>query len=361
MIAYPTDAGRAVAVTLPAPVDEQLYVLGAAHRDCLHVAEALLRAGRAVLDDPLQELFVDAPPGGRVHTNWLPPPRGRCPFCQDLHPDPTKEDIYPIWLVKELRRLGARISSPDPRRRKIIWPTTPVCRHCNNTWMSALENDVSKILRPMFLHTRMVSEADQKRLALWAAMKVILFDAAGESVVPHGFGQSLNIFRQPHPDIRVWIGAYHDPDPLPLIIRPIYAESAGEAERLSGWCVTFAVVRVAFQVFIPFFEGNLAPLPDFLGSVVQVWPPTGLDLDWPPPYRFDKESLQALAARVNDNRTVIEMEVTLTKAAREPVPATDVDRSTEAVSPGALDPATEADRSCDHPDTNEREDRGHEG
>ncbi|MFK0014831.1 hypothetical protein [Streptomyces sp. NPDC091027] len=177
----------------------------------------------------------------------------------------------------------------------------------------------------MFLHTRIVPEVEQRRLALWAVMKAILFDAAGEPVVPHGFGQSLNILRQPHPDIRVWIAAYHDPDPLPLIIRPIYAESTGEAERLTGWCVTFAVVRVAFQVFIPLLEGDLAPLPDFFGSVVQVWPPTGSDLDWPPPYRFDSASLQALAARVNDNREVVEMEVTLVEAVREPAPGTEVD------------------------------------
>lgn len=268
---------------------------------------------------------MDVPPGGRTHTNWLPPPRGHCPFCQDLYPDPTKEDIYSIWLVKELRRLGAKISSSDPRRRKVTWPTTPVCRRCNNTWMSALENDVSGILRPMFLHTRMVSEIDQRRLALWAVMKAILFDVAGEPVVPHGFGQSLNTFRQPHPDVRVWIAAYHDSDPLPLIIRPIYAESAEEAERLSGWCVTFAVVRVAFQVFTPLIEGDLAPLPDFLGSVVQVWPPTGSDLDRPPPYRFDSACLQALAARVNDNREVVEMEVTLVEAVGEPASGTDVD------------------------------------
>ncbi|MFE4638885.1 hypothetical protein ACFRJ1_36675 [Streptomyces sp. NPDC056773] len=97
----------------------------------------------------------------------------------------------------------------------------------------------------MFLHTRMVSEHDQRRLALWAVMKAILFDVAGEPVVPHGFGQSLNILRQPHPDIRVWIAAHHDPD--------------------------------------------------------------------------------ALAARVNDNREAVEMEVTLVEAVREPACATDVD------------------------------------
>lgn len=71
-------------------------------------------------------------------------------------------------------------------------------------------------------------------------------------------------------------------------------------------------------MFIPFVEGNLAPLPDFHSSVVELWPPSGKALDWPQPYCFDSESINDLAARIHDNREVIKMEVTLTVAVREP-------------------------------------------
>ncbi|MFI7657094.1 hypothetical protein ACIBX9_30985 [Streptomyces albidoflavus] len=179
--------------------------------------------------------------------------------------------------------------------------------------MSTLENDVSKILLPMFYNVKSVTRDEQGRLALWAAMKAILIDSSGSSVVPHGFGQSLEIFRRPHQGMRIWMAAYDDDNPLALIVRPIYA-GAGEGDAsdgLIGWCVTFSVLRVAFQVFIAFSDGDLATLPDFLGSVVQIWPPSSETLDWPPPYHFDSESIKGLATRINDNREVVEMEIHL--------------------------------------------------
>lgn len=312
------DAGRLFSDPLPAPGDEQLYMLGAAHRDCLQKAYSLLRHGQAVLVHPLQPMFIDAPEADQLRSNGLPASPGKCPFCQDLQPEPTKEDIYPIWLVKELRRLGVRPT--DPRQRNIHWPTTPVCRECNNNWMSALENDVSKILLPMFYHVKSVSPNEQNRLALWAAVKAILIDSSGAATIPHGFGQSLEIFRRPHQGMRIWMATYEDDNPLALIIRRIYAGDGEdkESDGLIGWCVTFSVLRVSFQVFIPFIGGDLAVLPDFLGAVVQIWPPTGELLNWPPPYRFDSESIKGLAARINDNREVVEMDIHLAETFRSP-------------------------------------------
>jgi hypothetical protein len=314
LIGTRVDVGRAFADPLPAPGDEQLYMLGAAHRSCLATAVGLLRAGRAQLADELTVMDIEPITGDRVHENWLPPPPGRCPFCSDPHGQPTDEDIYPKWLVREMKRHGIR--STDPLRRRISWPTTPVCQHCNNTWMSALENDVKDILTPMFHQVRSLDEHAQGRLALWAAKMAVLMDAVGGNIVPHGAGQGLEIYRQPHHGMLVWIAAYHDPNPLALVSRPIYMPGEDPKHELLGLCVTFSVVKVAFQVFIPFFDGDLAPLEDFHGSVLQIWPPTGPRLDWPPPFRFDQTSIQALAVRINDNREDVTMEVNLSAAVR---------------------------------------------
>ncbi|WP_405534724.1 hypothetical protein OG787_08205 [Streptomyces sp. NBC_00075] len=256
------------------------------------------------------ELILDGP----AHTNWMAPPPGRCPFCQDLSAQPTDEDIYPKWLVREMERHGAR--SSDPRRRRINWPTTTVCQHCNNTWMSTLENDVKDILVPMFFQVRSLDEHTQGRLALWAAKMAVLLDVVGDNIVPHGAGQGLEIFRQPHHGMQVWIAAYHDVNPLAVVSRPIYMPENDSHDGFLGLCVTFSVVKVAFQVFIPFCEGDLAQLEDFHGSVLQIWPPADPLLDWPPRYRFDSTSIQALAARINDNRENVTMNVNLSAAQR---------------------------------------------
>ncbi|MFD4502724.1 hypothetical protein [Streptomyces sp. NPDC058457] len=149
-----------------------------------------------------------------------------------------------------------------------------------------------------------------------AAKMAVLMDAIGDNIVPHGVGQGLEIHRQPHHGIRVWIAAYHDPNPLALVSRPIYMPRNDQRGELLGLCVTFSVVKVAFQVLIPFFDGNLAPLEDFRDSVLQIWPPSSPLLDWPPPLRFDQKSIQALAVRINDNREDVTMEVTLSVAER---------------------------------------------
>lgn len=54
---------------------------------------------------------------------------------------------------------------------------------------------------------------------------------------------------------------------------PIMSEGTGDEENVTGYCLTFTCFRVTFQVFIPFVTGDLAPLEDFHGSVVQIWPP----------------------------------------------------------------------------------------
>ncbi|MFY4721290.1 hypothetical protein [Streptomyces sp. LaBMicrA B280] len=46
-----------------------------------------------------------------------------------------------------------------------------------------------------------------------------------------------------------------------------------------------------------------------------IWPPAN-PLDWPPRYRFDATSIQALAARINDNRENVTIDVNLDAAQR---------------------------------------------
>jgi hypothetical protein len=83
---------------------------------------------------------------------------------------------------------------------------------------------------------------------------------------------------------------------------PIMSEGTGDEENVIGYCLTFTCFRVTFQVFIPFVTGDLAPLEDFHGSVVQIWPPLVKSVDWPPSHRFDDTSVAALSRRIYNNR-----------------------------------------------------------
>jgi hypothetical protein len=205
--------------------------------------------------------------------------------------------------------------------KRSVSRTVPTCIDCNNTWMSTLENDVKDVFLAMFEQTRMLDCGEQELLAKWAVMKAILMDAAQEEpVLPRGFGHDLNITRRPHEAVGVWIAAYGDKEILPVELRPIYAPPGKELPHNDpmGWCATFAIVRIAFQVFIPLVRlgGDHSRLENFKRSVVQIWPPGSEMIDWPPPYFFDKDSFKALARRIHDNREPTVMQVTLKKANR---------------------------------------------
>lgn len=320
LMALEVEAGRMIADELPPPADEDLLLLGVAHMVCLEQTLRLLRAQRGWLKPDLPVMTLEVVERESIPNVGLPTPKGACPFCQGFNASLTKEDIYPTWLLKELRRYGARSKHEGRWSTKIVGYTTPVCEDCNHRWMSTVEHDVKDLMISMFFHTRLLNQYEQDRLALWAAMKANLFDAASDKpVVPRGFGHDLNIHRQPHRGMYVWMAAYTDKNPLVVIPRLIFAsehdEGIGE-DRLIGWCVTFTIVRIVFQVFIPFVDGTLAPLETFNDSVVQLWPRQSPTLDWPPRYQFDRDSVQALAVRIYDNREPVITEVTLKEAVR---------------------------------------------
>jgi len=177
--------------------------------------------------------------------------------------------------------------------------------------MSVLENDVKGLLLSLVDQARPLGAEDQALLATWASMKAILFDTLLPSPsVPRGFGYDLRIDRIPHRGIYVWIGAYGDVSGnLQAIPWLILAEKSDDVIAV---CFTFTVLRIVFQVLIPFTESNLSPsIETFNDSVKMIFPTPTPDFIWPPPYCFDDESIQALAKRVYDNREPVVMNVNM--------------------------------------------------
>lgn len=293
----------------PPPGDETLFILGVSHRECLPRAVQMLRTRKAHIAATLPELLLDEIEG---EDDSLRPDRpatpGTCPFCQALAVPMTDEDIIPRWLLRELADRGYQ-DAPSGGARQIRGPKTPVCADCNNGWMSVLENDAKKVIVSLCDYARDVTRDEQRTLAAWATLKAMVIDSGTTRLVPRGFGHDLKMRREPHGATRVWIAAYADVhEPVKIIPWVILAEDSDDAIAL---CITFTMIRVAVQVLIPFVEGTLAPLEDFMESVAAIWPLTNSAISWPPPYRFDSNSLLALARRVYDNREPVQMEVTL--------------------------------------------------
>lgn len=313
-MAIGTSAGMSMADSLPPPKGEVVFLLGVAHMDCGPQALRRIRRCEVQYDKDLPivgiDLLSDDDPSLRVD---LPATTGSCPFCNIDDGSMTEEDIFPLWLLRELYRRGARRLDGHPSRQ-LVGPTTPACARCNSTWMSVIENDVKDIVISLIDHARPLGQEEQLRLATWATMKALLFETLLPiRSVPRALAQDLRISRKPPPGVRVWMGAYcGERGRLQAIPWPVYAK---DGETILALCITFTVVRIAFQVFIPFQPGgSLASLESFHNSVKMLYPDPTSDLVWPPEFYFDEESIEALACRIFNNREPVTREVTMRRS-----------------------------------------------
>jgi hypothetical protein len=166
LLARATDADR-----VP---DEPLFLLGVAHDACVARAHARLNAGTIALPDdlPILDVELDAHLPELSYMLHLPPQPDACPFC-DSTTDLTREHVWPDWYSRQLHARGATLTGHNVSRSRIEL-TVPVCRTCNNTWMSVLENDTRPLLTTMM--GAGIGESgpvgltldQQARLATWA-------------------------------------------------------------------------------------------------------------------------------------------------------------------------------------------------
>lgn len=202
----------------PLTVDQPMFILGAAHRDCAQRARARLEAGTVELPEQLPSALVE-PYDGEVVRLDLPSVVGSCPFCESTE-DITDEDIWGRWISKLMReRFGNfRISTPTGyKARQRVPYVAPICGLCNNRWLSVLEKDVQPTLSPMILGPqpaeplcRMLTPDQQELLATWAVKTAFMIDFSGiaPAVIPAGYYQQLRMYRKALPNTVVLLAGY---------------------------------------------------------------------------------------------------------------------------------------------------------
>jgi len=299
------------------------FILGVAHHHCFETARRRLQAGLITLPTHLPRLDVDQGPEVPVtpYTLHLPADSNRCPFC-DTSTDLSREHVWPDWYSRKLRADGKSPVGAEVRRGRIDM-TVPVCRSCNNTWMSVLENDV----RPTLTRLMDVGAGDgssfvltpthQANLATWAVKTAYILDAWKEPVVPRGFLQEFALKRVPDESIAVWIGAYTPDVAARSVRRPLTFEvnraagphrprrpgSSVQEGSPNGFVVTFTLLSVLFQV-LGQFNGGRMNLRDqrrqYDSALFRIWPAHTSDLLWPPRFGFSSVSWHDLIESIVD-------------------------------------------------------------
>jgi hypothetical protein len=194
-----------------------------------------------------------------------------------------------------------------------------VCASCNNGWMSDLESAVKPFLGPMVLNGRRtrLAVASQTQLATWAVKTALVLDRLhpNAAVVPKSEYPAFYAARKPLPTHFVVLArrtTYPDETGRQLLATavkqtvsdlPVAQELASEIEAsMPGWKaegrniyrVTFALGRVAFQVFGHSLPARIEIAHGHLPYVQRIWRPNE-SVTWPPPVPLDSAGgLQAL-------------------------------------------------------------------
>lgn len=246
------------------------------------------------------------------------PDRQVCAFCGGL--DVTEEHVWAKWVSRELKRLipNPRIhpfvmssADGDKRRGQIMnIVTNKVCRECNNTWLSAIEERAKSRLVQLFNTGSVLYLAeDQLALATWATKTMLTSELASTSrpVLPPDFYRAFRQVQRPFDGLYIFMAAYMGDriagryERTDLTIGNLHAAT----RRSNAFTATVQVYRAMFLI-LGHVEGKPVR-PKNLGVlrkvVIQVWPPTGAARRFPPHnVAFNDESLRRFREMVTDGR-----------------------------------------------------------
>jgi hypothetical protein len=194
-----------------------------------------------------------------------------CIFC-GLQRPASGEDVVSKWIRRTLNPATEVIIRAEPTgavsrlQHLTVTLENMVCQTCNNTWMSRLENrGVKPFLEPMLTnkHAVTLDETQQRDLARWATIKVLLMEYAMRQRRAHlrsivGYAPSdpelawLFGNDDPPPRSRVWLGAFDAQGRILVSTQSRLLTSAptpGDAAPVAAHMTTLTVGHVLLQVF----------------------------------------------------------------------------------------------------------------
>lgn len=242
-----------------------------------------------------------------------------CAFCPNNAND--GEHYWSAWIGDlfktsgyNFRRLNTATGSRLAWRRPSLGEKTKVvCKTCNNTWMSNLENESKAAFAGMIRDGTEISVLSRgaSLLAAFAFKCAVVADHAEPHEGPFFSRFARRRFRESRqipPGVRMWLAAFHDP----VGRRGLYTNystspTLEQFSDLKFYVFTFLAGHLAFQLHatkwtklhkqgtpIPVVE----PKADWDARVAaQFWPNVGSPIAWPPPLYLDGDALQQFTYR----------------------------------------------------------------
>jgi hypothetical protein len=235
-----------------------------------------------------------------------------CLFCPST--PMSREHIWPEWMVeifpesdyKSGRRIqthGEGLSEQTWSKKTVTHKASVVCKKCNETWMSQIEQETKLVLKPIIEEPRTKRQLNlhqQALLANWAALHAMVFQKAlkPDSVYYSEeecwtFADSHREGRKPILNTHVWLALLPDMGGMGVHGGIHSRNPSGEPWRYSFFNSVFG--RIAVQAF--HWSGvtgdwignehrsiNLRKLDESVWrhAVIRIWPRKSISVTWPP-------------------------------------------------------------------------------
>lgn len=250
-----------------------------------------------------------------------------CIFCGS--PVNSKEDVWPVWLVKLLKKNPEEIVPfkshlLNQPKRQYLTKSGPilakiVCQSCNNGWMSDLEHRTKPILTPMIRGNAVSLTCEERTIiASWMTKTAMVLDRSHQGTAFYGDGDRIHFKDTQSPsmyDSHVWLGKFSPKMDLRgyndhRTLRTRF--SSGGAIQSHVFTATFGFLALqivsvkrlvhenrAFLVKLKQIADGGIPLKRL---TVKIWPLTSTSehsVQWPPASSFNDsdQHLQSLADR----------------------------------------------------------------
>lgn len=250
---------------------------------------------------------------------------GKCIFC-DFVGKLTHEHIRPDWLKGYLPKtkvnyeagnvivnrhgmpdkVASKTVGGDPLSRRVKC----VCEECNTGWMKDLQDAAKPIVVPMLTGERVVlNRRDQRTLASWISMSVMCSER-GKDQMPAISQDDRDILFEyrlpPKANWRIWLGHYRpDRSPTQWDHRALLISKAKEVDQAAfAASPTYNTQSTTYSVGELFIHAVSSDWPTCVrkykifprGLLVELWPPNGTPVIWPPDHILTDDEAHQIAA-----------------------------------------------------------------
>jgi hypothetical protein len=191
-----------------------------------------------------------------------------------------------------------------------------VCeRHCNNGWISRLEDETKSFLVPLMSgEQHVLTSSEQERFALWLAIMTIVWEYTDRKyqAVPSSDRAYICQHRRPPPDWSMWIGAYsgvnwqtrynHSGSQVRSSqhLRPGFVDAGSLNTNTPNYQIsTFCTAGL----FLHATSSTVRGIADSEKSrsfpkLSRLWPTTGFAIRWPPAVPMTDQDVDKIADRL---------------------------------------------------------------